>query len=134
MEGLAMIVRMKLVCSIALALGILIQTTGLWADYYYAGIGAISCGKLIQDYRQNPTQVDGLMLTWAQGFMSAVNANEMLNHGTYRDLQAMAIEAQQESLRSYCDKHPMADFWNAALDLLPKLPLKKWTPPTSTSH
>jgi hypothetical protein len=120
---------MKLICSIALAFGILIQPTSSRADYAYAGLGATACGKLAQDYRQNPTLIETGMMTWAQGFMSGANAS--LTNGQYRDLQAMTIEAQEARLRSYCDEHPMAEFVKAAIDLYFKLPLKKYTPPAS---
>jgi hypothetical protein len=53
------------------------------------------------------------------------------SNGQYRDLQAMTLEAQEQSLRNYCDEHPMAEFVKAVLDLYGKLPLKKYTPPAS---
>jgi len=118
---------MKLICSIALGLAILIQPTR--ADFYYAGVGAISCAKIAQDYQQNPTEIGKVMMTWAQGFMSGANA--ALGKDQYRDLAAITIEAQEASLRSYCDEHPMAEFWKAAMGLYFKFPLKKYTPRTS---
>jgi len=124
---------MKLICSIALALALLIQPTGSRADFAYAGIGATACGKIAQDYPKNPTGFDKMMLGWAQGFMSGVNMASLQN-GQYRDMAAMTIEAQEASLRSYCDEHPMAEFWKAVMDLYFKFPLKKHTPPASTSH
>jgi hypothetical protein len=123
---------MKLIWSIALALGILIQPTSLRADFYYAGVGVISCGKIAQDYQRNPTEIEKVMMTWAQGFMSGANA--AYGKEQYRDLAAMTLEAQEQSLRSYCDEHPMAEFYKAAADLYFKLPLRRYTPSTSTSH
>jgi hypothetical protein len=122
---------MKLMCG-ALALGMLIQpTSSRAADYAYAGIGAISCGEIAKGYRQNPTQIENMMMTWAQGFMSGANMGLTVTEGQYRDLAAMTIEAQEASLRNYCDEHPMAEFLKAAVDLYLKLPLKKYTPPAS---
>jgi hypothetical protein len=120
--------------AMALALAVLIQPTGSKADYAYAGMGATACGKIAQDYQRNPKEIEGLMMTWAQGFMSGANASETKHSGHHRDLQAMTIEAQQESLRTYCDEHPMAEFVKAAIDLWNKLPWTKLTPPASTSH
>jgi hypothetical protein len=120
---------MKLICSIAFVLVMLIQPTSSRADFAYAGLGATSCGKIAQDYQQNPTHIETAMMTWAQGFMSGANAG-LLQNGRYRDLAAMTIEAQEASLRSYCDEHPMAEFVKAAADLYFKLPLKKFTPPS----
>jgi len=88
---------MKLICSVALAPAILIQPTR--ADFYYAGVGAISCAKIAQDYQQNPTEIGKVMMTWAQGFMSGANINQWASNGQYRDLQAMTTEAQSRSLR-----------------------------------
>ena len=121
---------MKVVC-ISLALALLIQPTR--ADYFVAGIGATACGKIAQDYRQYPTHIGTAMMTWAQGFMSGANICS-LEHGQYRDLQAMTVEAQEQSLRNYCDQHPMAELAEAVIVLYGKLPLKKHTPPASTSH
>jgi len=123
---------MKLICSIALAVGILIQPTISKADFAYMGVGATSCGKLAQDYQRNPGQTEGAMMTWAEGFMSGATMG--FTPGQYRDLQAMTAEAQEESLRNYCDEHPMAEFIKAAIDLYLKLPMKKYTPPASSSR
>jgi hypothetical protein len=107
----------------------LIQPTGSRADFGIVGVGAISCGKLAQDYQRNPTQTDNMMMTWAQGFMSAMNVS--LTNGQYRDLAAMTLEAQEEDLRRYCDEHPMGVFIKGVMDLYFKLPMKKYTAPTS---
>jgi len=119
---------MKLICSIALALAMLIQPTSSKADYGYAGVGEISCAKISQDYQRTPTQIETVMMTWAQGFMSGMNRGPQkgAQNSQYRDMAAMTIEAQQASLRKYCDEHPTAEFWKAVLDLYFKLPLKKY--------
>jgi hypothetical protein len=89
----------------------------------------LPCGKLAQDYQRNPGQTEGAMMTWSQGFMSGANMG--LTNGQYRDLAAMTIQAQEESLRNYCDEHPMAEFIKAVIDLYVKLPMKKYTAPAS---
>jgi hypothetical protein len=122
---------MKLICSIALALGLLIQPTSSRPDVVISGTGSVSCGKIAEDYRKLPADVEIWMMHWAQGFMSGANLNQWTSNGQYRDLQAMTLEAQEQSLRNYCDEHPMAEFVKAVLDLYGKLPLKKYTPPAS---
>jgi hypothetical protein len=62
-------------------------------------------------------------MSWAQGYMSG--ANMSLTPGQYRDLAAMSLDAQKQSLWAYCDAHPLAEFIKAAMDLYLKLPLKK---------
>jgi hypothetical protein len=122
---------MKLICSIALALGLLIQPTSSRPEVVISGTGSVSCGKIAEDYRKLPADVEIWMMHWAQGFMSGANLNQWTSNGQYRDLQAMTLEAQEQSLRNYCDEHPMAEFVKAVLDLYGKLPLKKYTPPAS---
>ena len=119
---------MKLIWSITLTIGILIQPTSSRADYVMQGIGLVSCGILAEGYPQNPRVIDGAMMDWAQGFMSGANAS--LTNGQYRDLAALSLDAQKASLRNYCDEHPMAEFGKAVLDLYGKLPLKQDTPPS----
>jgi hypothetical protein len=46
----------------------------------------------------------------------------------------MTLEAQESFLRNYCDEHPMGEFIKGVMDLYCKLPLKKYTPPASTSR
>jgi hypothetical protein len=116
---------MKLIFSIALLLWILIQPTSSRADFAYVGVGATSCGRIAQDYQR---EIEKVMMTWAQGFMSG--ANMVSKDGQYRDLAAMNIEAQEQSLKTYCDEHPMAQFIDAAMDLYFKLPFKKYPSPS----
>ena len=59
---------MKRICSIALVLGILIQPTSSKAEFFMAGVGAVSCGTVAEGYRQDPTQTEGVMLYMGAGF------------------------------------------------------------------
>jgi hypothetical protein len=109
--------------AIVLAFGILLSPSSSWgAEYGVMGIGAMSCGKIADEYRQNPTAWETGMLTWAQGFMSGANVSLS---GEYRDMGALSLDAQKQFLLSYCDQHPMAQFMKAAIELYFKLPLKK---------
>jgi hypothetical protein len=51
---------MKLICSVALALAILIQPTSSRADVVISGAGSVSCGKIAEDYRKLPTDIENL--------------------------------------------------------------------------
>jgi hypothetical protein len=122
---------MKLICGIALAVGMLMQPTSSRADFAAAGIGALSCGEIAQEYKRGPVEIEGVMRIWAQGFMSGANLMSLSANGQYRDLAAMTIEAQERSLTNYCDEHPMAQLIKAVMDLYEKLPMKKYTAPAS---
>jgi hypothetical protein len=111
---------MKLICSIALVVAMLIQPTK--ADHI-VGLGAGSCGEIAEQFRSEPTETQHWMIMWAQGFMSGLNVY-LEEKGQYRDLQSMKVEAQEQSLREYCDQHPMASFAKAVIDLFNQMPLK----------
>jgi hypothetical protein len=115
---------MKLICSVALALAILIQPTSSRAeDTLYVGLGAMTCGKIAEMYRQNPSVVEAVMMSWSQGFMSGVNVS--IRGVGHHDLGGVTVEVQKASLRNYCDDHPLAEFWEAVMDLYNKFPVKK---------
>ena len=112
---------MKLATRIVLVVGILIQPGISSADAPYMGVGAISCGKLVSDHRENATQVEAALMAWAQGFISGANT---VTKGEYRDMAAMSLDVQKQFLLGYCEAHPAANFIDAAVDLYFKLPLK----------
>ena len=115
---------MKLLCSVALALAMLIQPTSSRAeDVLYAGLGALTCGQISEMYRQNPSVVEAVMMSWSQGFMSGVNVSIAKNVG-HRDLGGIMVDVQKTSLRNYCNDHPLAEFWEAVMDLYNKFPVK----------
>lgn len=124
---------MRAIILIALVALALVQPTISKADFIISGIGSVSCGKIAETYRLGPKEVENLMMYWAQGFMSGANISAS-NGGQYRDLQAMTTDEQLRNLTEYCNEHPMADFVKAVLDLYGKLPMKKYTPPASSSR
>ncbi len=84
------------------------------------GIGAISCAKLVDQYRQAPSEVETNMLIWVHGFMSG--ANTLVFPPVKRKLGAISLDAESASLRDYCNAHPFAQLVDAAQDLYRKLP------------
>ena len=68
----------------------------LKGGYRYGG-SRISFMWHAEDYRKNPTEIETVMMYWAQGFMSGANINQWASNGQYRDLQAMTTEAQSRS-------------------------------------
>ena len=113
---------MKLICSIALVVAMLIQPRSSKADHI-VGLGAGPCSEIIEQYRTDPTVVQSWMMMWAQGFMSGLNVY-LEEKGQYRDLQSMKVAAQAQMLRAYCDEHPMASLAKAVIDLFNQMPLK----------
>jgi len=112
---------MKLATRIVFASGILLLPNVATADAPYMGVGAVSCGKLVSEHRENAPAVEGALIAWAQGFISGANT---VTKTEYRDLAAMTPDVQKQFLLGYCEAHPAANFIDAAVDLYFKLPLK----------
>jgi hypothetical protein len=86
------------------------------------GAGTMTCGQFAKMYADDPNHIETMFFTWAQGYWSAQNSN-LLNQHQYRELGGSA-DAQQAQLRSYCNKHPLATYWEATVAVFGSFPLK----------
>lgn len=84
-----------------------------------SGAGTDSCADFAARYSRNPGLVEAAYFSWAQGFMAGINVVKAPN---FRDVNAVPIEEQKTRLRRYCDQHPLADYWEAVIDLYGSLP------------
>lgn len=82
-----------------------------------SGVGASSCGKFTNSYKENPARTETLYFSWAQGFMSSINFNRKMQNGTPVDFGAMPSAAQLGWIRSYCQKNPLRTYLRAATEL-----------------
>jgi hypothetical protein len=87
------------------------------------GPGTLTCGQFAKMYADDPHRMETMFFSWAQGYWSAQNSN-MPNQHQYRDL-AGSTDAQRMALRSYCDKHPLAPYWEATLAVFGSFPLRE---------
>jgi opacity protein-like surface antigen len=74
------------------------------------GLGMESCAQFAKAYADNPTVTEDLYFTWAQGFMSGLNLEALANNMSYRVLNGTEMAAQKVQIRSYCDRHPLAQY------------------------
>jgi len=87
------------------------------------GPGTLTCGQFAKMYADAPDRMETMFFSWAQGYWSAQNSNNPNQH-QYRDL-AGSTDAQRAALRSYCDKHPLATYWEATEAVFRSFPLKE---------
>lgn len=87
------------------------------ADSAITGAGTFSCGQFADDYRKNPKLVEDLYYAWAQGFMGGLNWAKLDNKEKLQDLGSKPEDEQQLWLRNYCDRHPLAHYFQAVYDL-----------------
>jgi hypothetical protein len=82
-------------------------------DAAFAGPGASTCAEYADLARTSPTLADEIYISWAQGFLSAVNAEILSRFVLNLDSDHYPVSAQTAFLREYCDKHPLAVFVSA---------------------
>jgi len=87
-----------------------------------AGVGSVTCSKFAQDFRRS-TDTEVVYFTWAQGLMSGYNVSLLVAKDNARDLLAKPLDEQKAYLRSYCDRHPLQDYYQAVLNMYVTLPV-----------
>lgn len=81
------------------------------------GIGIQSCGYFASQYKNAPELIENSFFYWAQGMMTGMNLASRANGGIAKDLSAKSVGDQTAFIRSYCDEHPLAQYWKAVADL-----------------
>jgi hypothetical protein len=87
----------------------------------FAGAGISSCATFAEQYRGSREVVELVYFSWAQGFMSGLNASDVKATGRARDISSMTTTEQKAYLRSYCDAHPLSEYMYGVWDLYMKL-------------
>jgi hypothetical protein len=87
------------------------------------GIGTSTCAQFAKMYAGDPQYAETVFFSWAQGYWSALNVN-LLAQRQYREL-AGSTEMQEGAMRSYCDKHPLTSYWEAASNVFGTFPMKE---------
>ena len=104
----------------AAGLFLLIAPDAAMAKSLLAGAGAFPCAEFSDQYKENPRKVEGVYFTWAQGFMSGLNSGLLASsdiEAPYLHPNDFDTEDQQRHIRHYCDQHPLADYFEAVMDL-----------------
>jgi len=107
-----------------------------------SGFGMLSCTQFGELYRQNPEVMESIFFQWAQGFMSGLNGYLLLSGTPSRDdvtdLGNRSEARQQQAIRSYCDNHAVAKYWQAVEQLYEDMRreqgLPDWRPPGRRLH
>ena len=83
-----------------------------------AGAGWVSCGEYAARYQQSPKSTEDYFYAWAQGYMSGVNQASLIR----KNLRGWRIEKQKDTIRAYCEKHPLAAYGEAVQSVFNSLP------------
>jgi hypothetical protein len=89
------------------------------------GIGSTNCGEFAKMYRGDPKETELFYFGWAQGFMSALNFSNAIadDYLVFRDLGS--TKEQMATIRTYCNQHPLADYYSAVLEVYKTLPWQR---------
>jgi hypothetical protein len=84
----------------------------------WSGAGTMSCADVAAALQQHPED-ENLFFSWAQGFMSGLNT-DLLKRGE-TDLNGLPLDAQKQFIRSYCQDHSRAPYFEAVFKLYDKM-------------
>jgi len=84
----------------------------------WQGPGTVSCEEFNKAYHRSPEN-ETLFFSWALGFMSGLNTDLLPNRAT--DLHKLPMETQKEALRTYCNAHPRAAYFEAVFKLFDRM-------------
>jgi hypothetical protein len=107
---------MKRFACLPVALGLALICSPAFADVADMGQGAHTCAQFTADYKSDPFAED-VYFSWAEGFMSGLNKQTLLDMGQSRDVATRTTGSKERSLRDYCDQHPSDNYAQAVLSL-----------------
>ncbi len=84
----------------------------------WQGPGTVSCEEFGEAYHRSPEN-ETLFFSWALGFMSGLNTDLLPNRAT--DLHGLPMETQKEAIRTYCNAHPRAAYFEAVFKLFNRM-------------
>ncbi len=101
---------------LAVALAALCIWSQAWAAEKagWQGAGTMLCSEFEQAISKH-SEDENLFFSWAQGFMSGLNTDLLPHGGT--DLNELPMQMQKQAIRSYCNDHPRASYFEAVFKL-----------------
>jgi hypothetical protein len=87
------------------------------------GWGTVTCGAFASMYKDDPKFAEDHLFDWAQGMMSGMNVHSLLGGEGSKDLSFQPADKQRSALRAFCDRRPLANFYEAVMDLYLSMPL-----------
>ena len=88
------------------------------------GLGTKSCGEFARDYAAHPDMVEPMYFAWAEGFLSGMNFEAFVARAPSKLLLGGSpqMTAYKQTIRVYCDAHPLAAYSDAVTALWQTLP------------
>ncbi len=97
-------------------------------DLALSGAGGKTCAVFAKDYKDSPVIIEDYYFAWAQGFMTGFNTAQLAAKQRTRNLGGVSIDQQQARIRAFCNRKPLADYFEAVIDLYLSLPESAFLP------
>jgi hypothetical protein len=87
------------------------------------GAGMQTCAVFKAHYKGSVPSLENFYFSWAQGYMSGLNAaaSRAVGNSTAADLNAMPATIQLRFIRDFCDRNPLKRYSAAVEALLTKI-------------
>lgn len=96
-------------------------------DTIAAGLGTTMCSDFTQMHRVIDAKgADNRFYSWAQGYMSGLNAVDEKATGIGRDLSSVPVAEQQRYLREFCERYPTTIYLIGVRELWQTLHIARW--------
>ena len=113
---------MKLVMAIALLACASTGAAAVEPEGQGYGVGMHSCAEFADAYKAQPAVAEPVYFLWAEGFLSGMNFMATANHLPARRLASINMESAKVEIRTYCDAHPLAPYYEVVLTIYERLP------------
>lgn len=112
---------------VLLAFVVFLPTASMGADFTATGVGMLTCAEFGKAYAQNPKDTEQFAFTWAEGFMSGLNAARISRDRVFVVLNSRSVEDQETMIREYCDAHPLKLYEDAVKSVYFSMPTKPYS-------
>jgi len=92
-------------------------TSKAQAEMLMIGPGATSC-KVYTEEIQNDSSMEQVFVSWAQGYMSAINARNTTTNDEVDLSSSLPLSGQIDFLSNYCEKYPNKWFLFGVMELM----------------
>ena len=87
------------------------------------GIGARTCSKFVETYKEAPDSMKHMVVSWAQGYVTGVNMMAMIGGGDWtKRTKHLSHDQIWNHIRSECQQKPLKRLDEVVFSIMGELP------------